>query len=350
VTAVQRTSSDLRFDRHLHVVSLDGAWYEEGGGLWWWGLGHLKTSEVGAVLLPGDPENNLAASAVSGQTPPAGPQWVRGLAPLEPQPLAHDKPLCASLCGFTLHAATRAGALDSAGREALLCYVLRPPIAFGARRRGVPSPPAKARVDVQTGLVSRSAAARRTGRPWPRGRGMRSCPHQILVIDDDELARREPPALVLLDLGMPDLDGWQVLRELRTCPETADVPVALLTGANDCASYTRSREHDVAAFISKPFRLAELTGLCQRLLHGRVGSGGSEWLSGGEITDERGQSLGSCVVLDRDDDGAMLEMERAPMLGGRLKLGGDQGEPSTGEVRWVRAVGQRFHIGVRFDK
>ncbi len=76
-----------------------------------------------------DPESNLAASAVSGRVPPAGPQWVRGLAPLEPQPLAYDKPLCASLDGFTLHTATRAGGLDPAGREALLCYVLRPPIA-----------------------------------------------------------------------------------------------------------------------------------------------------------------------------------------------------------------------------
>jgi len=46
----------------------------------------------------------------------------------EPQPLGYDKPLCASLCGFTLHAATRAGGLDPSGREALLCYVLRPPI------------------------------------------------------------------------------------------------------------------------------------------------------------------------------------------------------------------------------
>jgi hypothetical protein len=46
----------------------------------------------------------------------------RWLAPLEPQALAYDKPLCASLDGFTLHAATRAGALDPAGREALLRY------------------------------------------------------------------------------------------------------------------------------------------------------------------------------------------------------------------------------------
>ena len=54
---------------------------------------------------------------------------MRGLQPLEPHALAYDKPLSASLDGFTLHAATRAGALDQAGREALLRYVLRPPVA-----------------------------------------------------------------------------------------------------------------------------------------------------------------------------------------------------------------------------
>jgi hypothetical protein len=75
------------------------------------------------------PEDTLAASAVSGHTPPAGPQWRRGLSPLRAAPLGYDKPLCASLDGFTLHAATRAGALDLQGREALLRYVLRPPLA-----------------------------------------------------------------------------------------------------------------------------------------------------------------------------------------------------------------------------
>jgi hypothetical protein len=48
---------------------------------------------------------------------------------LESHPLSYDKHLCASMDGFTLHAATRAGALDDTGREALLRYVLRPPIA-----------------------------------------------------------------------------------------------------------------------------------------------------------------------------------------------------------------------------
>lgn len=53
----------------------------------------------------------------------------RGLTALAPRALAYDKPPCASIDGFTLHAATRAGALDAEGREALLRYVLRPPLA-----------------------------------------------------------------------------------------------------------------------------------------------------------------------------------------------------------------------------
>ena len=47
----------------------------------------------------------------------------------KPAPLGYDKPLCVSLDGFTLHAATKAGAQDAAAREKILRYVLRPPIA-----------------------------------------------------------------------------------------------------------------------------------------------------------------------------------------------------------------------------
>jgi len=101
VTVVQRTSSDLRLNPHLHVVFLDGAYHEQGPQLAWQALGHLQTHEVGQVLervvrridkhlrrhglLEGldtnaeleDPDDQLAASAVSGQAPPAGPQCHR---------------------------------------------------------------------------------------------------------------------------------------------------------------------------------------------------------------------------------------------------------------------------------
>jgi hypothetical protein len=139
---------------HLHMIVLDDAWCEKGGELAWEGLGHFRTSEVGEVLErlvrrmgrhlrrrgllrtfedeaepggEGDLEGNLAASAVWGQAPPAGPQWMSRLAPLEPRALAYDKPLCASLDGFTLHAATRAALSTRRGGRlcCVTCCVLR---------------------------------------------------------------------------------------------------------------------------------------------------------------------------------------------------------------------------------
>ncbi|WP_437915386.1 transposase [Sorangium sp. So ce302] len=150
---MQRTSGDMRLNPHLHVVFLDGAYHEDGTELVWNELGHLRTREVGQVIEHAvgrmlrylrrhghresehdveeddEPEAALCTSPVSGREPPAGPQWLRGLSPSCPSALAYDKPLCAALDGFTLHAATRAGAHHAAAREAPLRYVLRPPIA-----------------------------------------------------------------------------------------------------------------------------------------------------------------------------------------------------------------------------
>ena len=163
VVVVQRTSSDLKLHPHLHVLFLDGAYAERESGVSFTELPRLSTHEVGEVLArvvarivkhlrrhgllealegegagdaDGDDESDgltaLAASAASGRSPPAGPEWRRKATPLSPlaaAALRYDKPLCASQDGFTLHAATRAGAMDTVGREALCRYVLRPPIA-----------------------------------------------------------------------------------------------------------------------------------------------------------------------------------------------------------------------------
>ena len=71
----------------------------------------------------------FASVARSRQTTPTRATWPATRVLLRLSELAFNKPLCAALDGFTLHAATRAGALDSGGREKLLRYVLRPPLA-----------------------------------------------------------------------------------------------------------------------------------------------------------------------------------------------------------------------------
>jgi hypothetical protein len=73
----------------------------------------------------------LAAAAVAG-LPPAGPERREGRLPIHlrgPTNIEMTAPLVATSLGFSLHAATTAAANDARGREALLRYVLRPPIA-----------------------------------------------------------------------------------------------------------------------------------------------------------------------------------------------------------------------------
>jgi DNA-binding response OmpR family regulator len=65
------------------------------------------------------------------------------------------------------------------------------------------------------------------------------------------------PALVLLDLMMPDLGGVRVLEELRDDPELADIPVIVVTGKIDAVPGMRALLGDDNVFV-KPFAVAEL--------------------------------------------------------------------------------------------
>jgi CheY-like chemotaxis protein len=49
-------------------------------------------------------------------------------------------------------------------------------------------------------------------------------------LDGLRLARTTRPDLILMDLGMPELDGWECARRLKQAPETASIPIIALTG------------------------------------------------------------------------------------------------------------------------
>ncbi len=70
-------------------------------------------------------------------------------------------------------------------------------------------------------------------------------------------ATSSPPALVLLDLMMPDLGGVRVLEEMRDDPELADIPVIVVTGKVDAVPGMRSLLGDDNVFL-KPFAVGEL--------------------------------------------------------------------------------------------
>jgi CheY-like chemotaxis protein len=72
------------------------------------------------------------------------------------------------------------------------------------------------------------------------------------------LAKEVTPDLVLLDLALPVMDGWDILTALRADPATEHVPVVIVTAHGDSDMAARARELGADGFISKPFRPAEL--------------------------------------------------------------------------------------------
>lgn len=83
-------------------------------------------------------------------------------------------------------------------------------------------------------------------------------------------AREIHPALILLDVMMPGLNGWDVARELKADPDTADVPVVLLSARTQEEDRRRGQELGADAYITKPFDPSELAETIRRLARPRL--------------------------------------------------------------------------------
>lgn len=110
--------------------------------------------------------------------------------------------------------------------------------------------------------------------------------HTVLVVDDSEdvhrllqarlrqenvtllsaldgltglaMAEQETPSLILLDLDMPDLDGFEVLRQLKDAAESRDIPVIVLSGLHSPADKVVAFDLGAVDYVTKPFDLMEL--------------------------------------------------------------------------------------------
>lgn len=86
--------------------------------------------------------------------------------------------------------------------------------------------------------------------------------HLVLVVDRGakalEAAARFEPHLVLLDVMMPGMDGWEVLRQLRDDPATEAIPVIMLTSADSEAAKGKGFALGTDDYVTKPFSLQEL--------------------------------------------------------------------------------------------
>ncbi len=79
-----------------------------------------------------------------------------------------------------------------------------------------------------------------------------------------ELALREAPDLILLDVMMPDMSGWDVCRQLRA--KSIDVPVIMLTARGEEVDRVRGLELGADDYVTKPFSLRELLARIRAVL------------------------------------------------------------------------------------
>jgi len=85
-----------------------------------------------------------------------------------------------------------------------------------------------------------------------------------------QIAARTPPDLVLLDIVMPGLDGYEVCRRLRQMPETAEVPIMFLSSLEEVQNKTRGFEAGANDYLTKPFEMLEVKSRVRSLLKAKA--------------------------------------------------------------------------------
>jgi len=138
-----------------------------------------------------------------------------------------------------------------------------------------------------------------------------------------QLAARTPPDLILLDIVMPGLDGYEVCRRLRAMPETADVPVMFLSSLEEVRDKTRGFEAGGNDYLTKPFEMLEVKARVRSLLKAKAYSDAVKEQIASELRVAREIQMGmlprDLTALGREyqlDLGAVLEPARE--VGGDL--------------------------------
>ncbi len=75
-----------------------------------------------------------------------------------------------------------------------------------------------------------------------------------------EIASSNPPDLIMLDIMMPEMDGYEVCRRLKANRKTQNIPVIFITARNEVDDETKGFKLDAVDYITKPFSIAVVAG------------------------------------------------------------------------------------------
>lgn len=99
---------------------------------------------------------------------------------------------------------------------------------------------------------------------------LRSTGHDIVIAENGlqglKMVRESPPDLILLDLMLPGIDGFEVLHQIRSDALSANVPVAIVSAKTRTDDKQTASKLGVDEYLTKPFRKSELLALVEKLL------------------------------------------------------------------------------------
>lgn len=101
---------------------------------------------------------------------------------------------------------------------------------------------------------------------------LRSSGHEVTIATNGSqglaLALATRPDLVVLDLMLPDIDGYEILRQLRGDARTADVRIAVVSAKSQPSDKEMALQLGADAYLTKPYRKAHLLEIVDALLTG----------------------------------------------------------------------------------
>jgi len=77
--------------------------------------------------------------------------------------------------------------------------------------------------------------------------------------------RQEIPACIILDLMMPVMDGFGLLKRIRTLNATCDIPVIVLTASREERNRTKGKKYQANAYLNKPFKWNRLEAILEKM-------------------------------------------------------------------------------------